>query len=187
MVTYNLDIPNPPDNPSLDVPLMKTNTNSINTILAVDHIPFNTANGGTHKQVTFISENAAGPQTDPTSVLFTGPGTASTNADLFFRNQDGTFRPNMVKAAGVFTTVAVTGAVAIDMGVNISSITYSSVTQSITINLTAGAVNGTTAMVFVDASSGTTPGWVLTANTLTLLIITPASSGRKIAFEILQV
>ena len=38
---YNLNIPNPPNNPSTDVPLMQINTNSINSIIAVNHYTFN--------------------------------------------------------------------------------------------------------------------------------------------------
>lgn len=191
MVTYNLNIPNPPDNPSLDVPLMKTNTNAVDTILAVDHVSFNTANGGTHKQVTFISENAPGLPVDPSSTLYTGAGTASTNADLFFRNASGIFRPNMIKAAGVFTTsgnlAAVNLPIALDMGLNVSSITYTAGSSgTYTINLTAGAVNGLTVIVLLNGGIGANPGWTFAANTLTI-VNGGLTAGRKISFAILQV
>lgn len=185
--TFNTAIPASANNPSVDQPDMLTNNVATDGILAVDHVSFNANDGGEHLQVTFNSKNSAAAQTDPKSVLYTGSGTASTNADLFFRNASGIFRPNMIKAAGVFTTVAATGAVAIDMGLNISSISYNSVTQAVTINLTAGAVNGTTVIVFLQAGSGNTPGWTFAANTLTLSVVTAASSGRKMSFAILQV
>lgn len=191
--SFNTGIPAANNNPSADQPIMQTNNASTKSILAVDHVTFGTApatvgsSDGQHLQVTFNGKNAAGAQVDPLSALYTGSGTASTNADLFFRNASGIFRPNMIKAAGVFTTVAVTGAVALDMGVNISSISYNSGTQAVTVNLTAGAVNGTTVIVFINGGSGPTPGWTFAANTLTLAIVTPASSGRKMSFAILQV
>jgi len=47
-MSYTLDIPNAPNNPSQDQPLMKANTNAINTLLAVDHVPFNFGTSGYH-------------------------------------------------------------------------------------------------------------------------------------------
>jgi len=46
--TYNRDIPDAPNNPSADQPDMKINTNSIDDLIAVDHVSFNTLNGGYH-------------------------------------------------------------------------------------------------------------------------------------------
>lgn len=47
---YNLNIPNGPDDPSDDQPLMQTNTNSINSIINVDHYTFGSSgsNDGYH-------------------------------------------------------------------------------------------------------------------------------------------
>lgn len=50
-MSYTLDIPNAPNNPSKDQPLMKANTNAINTLIGVDHVSFNTANSGYHKVI----------------------------------------------------------------------------------------------------------------------------------------
>lgn len=190
--TFNTAIPAANNNPSVDQPDMLTNNINTDAILAIDHVSFNSSGtlpgggGGQHLKISFDSKNPPGPQVDPQSVLYTNSGTASTKADLFFRNENGIFRPNMIKADGVFTTVAITGPIALDMGLNVSSIAYSSVTQMITINLVAGAVNGTTVMVFVSVSSGTVPGWTFAANTLTLTLV-GTTAGRKISFEILQV
>jgi hypothetical protein len=49
--TYTTGIPNGPDNPSNDQPIMQTNTNSINSLIDTDHIGFNTNFGGAHNQV----------------------------------------------------------------------------------------------------------------------------------------
>lgn len=58
--TYNLNIPNPPNNPQTDVPNMKINTNSISSLLSIDHIGFNTNGSGIHKQVTLKNKAAPG-------------------------------------------------------------------------------------------------------------------------------
>ncbi len=48
---YTTDIPDGPHNPSADQPPMKINTNSINSLISVDHYSFNDNLGGLHKQV----------------------------------------------------------------------------------------------------------------------------------------
>lgn len=49
--TYKRDIPDGPNNPSVDQPNMKINTNSIDSIIAEDHYSFGVNDGGLHKQV----------------------------------------------------------------------------------------------------------------------------------------
>jgi len=117
MVTYNLDIPDGPNNPSNDQPKMKTNTNSIQTLISVDHVGFNTSGsppngvGGHHLQVSFDGKNVPAAQTDPQSVLYTNnviagafnTASASTVAEMFYRNQSGTLPVSMIKAFGSFS------------------------------------------------------------------------------------
>jgi hypothetical protein len=123
MVNYNLNIPDGPNNPSDDQPLMKENTNSIQTLISVDHVGFNSSGnppngvGGHHLQVSFDGKNVPGTQTDPQSVLYTNniaaPGTyntasASTISELFYLNQNGTGSAialpiSMIKAFGSFS------------------------------------------------------------------------------------
>jgi hypothetical protein len=57
---YTDDIPASGNNPSVDQPKMKVNTNSIDSLIAVDHISFNTDGSGIHKQVTLLNESAPG-------------------------------------------------------------------------------------------------------------------------------
>lgn len=88
-ITYNLDIPLATNNPSVDQPNMKINTNAIDTILAVDHISFNTTNGGQHEQVTLPNTHVSDPS--PTGVgseIYTK--TLLGVAQLFFANSAGT-------------------------------------------------------------------------------------------------
>lgn len=47
-MSYTQDIPNAPNNPSQDQPLMKANTNAIFSYVAVDHVPFNQSVSGYH-------------------------------------------------------------------------------------------------------------------------------------------
>ena len=47
-LNYTTGIPNAPNNPSNDQPIMQTNANSISTWVEQDHIGFNTNNGGYH-------------------------------------------------------------------------------------------------------------------------------------------
>lgn len=79
-IAYNTGIPAGPHNPSADQPLMLTNTNNIATYVAVDHVAFNTAGSGQHKQVTFNAANppASDPITPP--VLFTNTQDGQANA-----------------------------------------------------------------------------------------------------------
>lgn len=69
-ISYNLGIPDAPDNPSTDQPLMKVNNDNIATYVAVDHVAFNTTGSGKHNQVTFQNNNIPAIPTSP-PVLFT--------------------------------------------------------------------------------------------------------------------
>jgi len=60
-LTYTINIPDAPNNPSNDQPPMKVNTNSINSIVQIDHAGFNDNNGGYHTiihQVKQVSDPA---------------------------------------------------------------------------------------------------------------------------------
>jgi len=81
-LNYFQNIPNGPNNPSQDQPNMKTNTNSIFSIWAIDHITFGNASNGQHAQVTFASNNTPNIPTTP-PVLFTKLA-ASSLPQLFF-------------------------------------------------------------------------------------------------------
>lgn len=68
--TYTRDIPDPPSSPSVDVPNMKVNTNSIDSIWAVDHQTFSGNNAGTHLKVSLTETSlTATPQVLPTGIL----------------------------------------------------------------------------------------------------------------------
>lgn len=160
MVTYNLNIPDGPNNPSNDQPKMKTNANAVDTILAVDHVSFNTAGGtpnaegGTHKQVTFNGKNSALAQTDPQSVLYTGDGIASTVAQLFLRNQNATFQISAI-CAWAFCQGS-DGQVVSSQSSNVATIVKNSI-GNFSVTLTTNAVSSATFCVFISSSNSVTP------------------------------
>lgn len=89
-IPYNVNLPNPPDDPADDVPGMQVNTGSIATFAAVDHVGFNTPGGGLHQQVTFYKDNipALPTPTDPSGnrqgILFSNNVGAGTVNQLFY-------------------------------------------------------------------------------------------------------
>lgn len=135
--TFNSAIPAAPNNPSVDQPDMLTNNISTDAILAVDHISFNTANGGQHKQVTFNNKNVPGAQTDPQSVLYTNSGTASSVSQVFYRNQNVIYYMSAIKAWGLITGA---GAIDTSQSHNISAVVRNSAGKY-SITLTANAVS----------------------------------------------
>lgn len=80
---YNAGVPNADNDPSVDQPDMLINAQSIAGIIGEDHVTFNNALGGTHKQVRFSSNNVpALPTVYPT--LFTQVPGGGAKAELFF-------------------------------------------------------------------------------------------------------
>ena len=150
-ISYNLDIPDGPNNPSNDQPKMKTNTNSINTWTSIDHVQFDASPAGTHKQTTFSSKNVPGAQTDPQSVLYTKSGTASSVAQPFFRNQNGTFQVSPIKAWGLVD--GATGTIDTNQSLNVDTVTRNSA-GNYSIILTTNAVNSNKFAVLVSYQNG---------------------------------
>lgn len=75
LFTYSPNIPNRPDAPKADQPLMQQNSQSINGLIAIDHVGFNiNAIGGLHNQVTF-SKNQMNPgiQTGVSAIYSNNP------------------------------------------------------------------------------------------------------------------
>jgi len=103
--TFNTAIPAAANNPSVDQPDMLTNNQSTDSILAVDHISFNTANGGNHLQVHmpfFRSPTVVNGTSTQGSVVYPAAGTADTaRAQCFFKNDNGiAYQINATKAWG---------------------------------------------------------------------------------------
>lgn len=87
MITYIPDIPDGPHNPSDDQPDMKTNTNNINAIIGVDHVPFNVNQSGYHKVIRFQNQ-LANPTPNGFGQLYTR--TRNSDNQLFYETSSGT-------------------------------------------------------------------------------------------------
>jgi hypothetical protein len=85
---YERDIPDAPNNPSVDQPDMKANTNAIDDILAVDHYSFNVNESGWHKQATMPVLGAIPAKTAGQGVTYTK--TADGASNLFYAGDANT-------------------------------------------------------------------------------------------------
>lgn len=150
MFTYNTGVPFATNNPSNDQPQMLINTVSNNGIWNVDHVGFNStgiignpqASGGQHLQVTFNGKHTPGfTPTDPLSVLFTLSGIASTNSNLAFQNQNGTFPLSFIRA---FAVVDNSGNIVAGQSFNVTSIAQTGPGTSYTVTLPANVTNNLT-------------------------------------------
>lgn len=80
-LTYNIDIPATPNNPSNDQPKMKINTNSISNWVKVDHFGFGDNNGGYH---TIIHQTSGNRIRNGNGKTFTNFPAAILNVNQFF-------------------------------------------------------------------------------------------------------
>jgi hypothetical protein len=90
MFTYNGNIPFATNNPSVDQPDMETNTNSIASLIQVDHQGFNLNQGGFHTVVHCI-DNIVDPAPVPPSSPILGAGeyySKSVTTDSTVSNTD---------------------------------------------------------------------------------------------------
>lgn len=157
--TFNTTIPAAQNNPSNDQPIMLSNNVATNGILNVDHITFNEANGGQHKQVTFNNKNVPGSQTDPQSVLYTNSGTASTISQLFFKNQNAILPVSLIAAYAQCSGSSVNGAIVPNNQFNISSVSRTA----------AGQYQVT---LLANVTTGTNYGIIVTSNNVSLTSLT---------------
>lgn len=186
---YNRDIPNAPNAPSRDQPKMQVNTNSTDEIINVDHYSFESSGSrdGWHKQVTIPSQNAAGAQVNPASTVYTAAGTASANSDLRFRNASGIFPTSAIRACASFTAVGVNGAVAIDNGINVVSITRNAANQYVAV-LEATVTTGNNVIVVTgQQTQGQSAGYTYANPNLTFNFGSSPSVGDRFSFVVLQI
>lgn len=169
--TFNTTIPNANNDPSEDQPIMLQNNISNNAILAVDHISYNTANGGTHKYVQFKSIQAPGAPAGTESNIQVVAGVANTNPQLIFQNSNASFPVSLIRAYAVFTAVPA-GSVTILNSYNVDSIVKNGAATTITVTLTADCTTGNNIGVLLNRSGLTIPGgdltWSYANPTLTL-------------------
>lgn len=168
---FNTGIPAVNNNPSVDQPDMLQNNVSTDGILAVDHISFNTNNGGNHLQVHFpvySSPSVVNGSATQGSVLYGAAGTAdAAHAQLYFKTAQnaGTFvLPVTCLRAWAFVSGGVGPGVIASQAVNVSSIVRNS-TGVYTITLSTNAVSS--ANFAVQMNSSTSGGGATLANAVT--------------------
>ena len=188
------------NNPSTDQPDMLTNNVSTNGILAVDHISFNTANGGNHLQTHlpfFTNPTVVNGQNTEGSIIYGAAGTANTaKAQAFFKDANSTYILSALRAFGNFTFTVAGLVITRNTDYNISTITVSGTNPyTFTITLNPNVTTGNNVIVFVYAQSNTVSATISTPSTYTfaanvLSITISIGSGiifSNINFEILQV
>lgn len=165
-------IPATNNDPSSDQPNMQTNNQSINDWSAVDHVGYNTVDGGTHKQVTFSSNNTPSlPTTFPTFFTDITTGLAQPR---FYSGSAAQTSSQYVPTVSPGSTFAL-GGILIKWGtVSIAGSTSSQVVSyvsafinaTLSVVLTATNQNGAGRTVYISAtsSSGFTVS-VVNANT----------------------
>lgn len=151
---FNTTIPAANNNPSFDQPDMLTNNQSTDGILAVDHVSFNTNNGGNHLQVHLTQyQNPAvvnGSATEG-SVIYGAAGTAdSAHAQCFFKNPNGIFPVSALRSFGSFAMTP--NNVTIINGINFTVLVDATALFA-TVTLTAGVVAGSNYVVIGSYSS----------------------------------
>lgn len=162
--SFNANIPQATDNPAVSQGQILQNFSSTSGLVAVDHVGFNTTNGGQHNQVTIPTNNTPGAQTGLASTIYTGPGTAkNTTSQLFYKNGDVPYQISGVRAWGYCNT----GGVISSQSYNVSSVSRSG-SGNYAVTLAANAVNTSNFAVLVSSTmssnvtNGSIAGYVVT-------------------------
>jgi hypothetical protein len=134
---YNDGIPASNDSPSVDQPIILTNTQTLKSVITVDHFGFQTGNDGTHIHTTFTQ-----PQSDPVlgnsmTQMYPktfGPGPTLLETYMAGKTNGGSqingYSP-FVKCMGRYIGIAGTGAIAPipnTINVNIASVVQNPIT-----------------------------------------------------------
>lgn len=124
-------IPASGNNPSVDQPNMQTNNASTSALIGTDHITFNAANGGQHKQITF-NQDASYVPTPPVSppVLFTN--TVAGSPQLFYYSGDAAHSSNQYTVSQSNGSTFLLGGMILKWG----QVAFSGVGTSVTITFT---------------------------------------------------
>jgi len=148
--TFNPNIPAAANNPSNDQPDMLQNNMSTNSLLAVDHVSFNTNNGGQHLQVTLPATTyvVPGAQTGNASVIYPNEGETVTAAQLYYVNSQATIQLSAIRAWAFCDSA---GAIQNNQAVNIASIVHAG-TGIFNVTLTTNAVSSAQFAIIVSSA-----------------------------------
>jgi hypothetical protein len=160
-LTYTAGIPNTPNNPSNDQPIMKVNNDSNNIIWGIDHHGFNDNQGGWHN---IIRMPVGVPAVPPPAILLPAPvgqvfvNTVGTDVQLFYESSLGvvTQLTNSTGSAGYLGikawALAGVGGIIGGESFNVVSVTRASM-GLYNVVITPGVLNGTgTFMVLVSSA-----------------------------------
>lgn len=178
---YVSGVPAASNNPSTDQPNMLINTNSIPALIAVDHVSFGVANGGTHKQVTFVSNNVPSVPTSP-PVLFTN--TVAGLPQLFFYSGDAAHSSTQYVQAAAGSTFLLGGIIvkwgSIGLTADGTTITFPVAFPNSCYNVQLTISDSTQKQAFLNVSAKTTAGF-------TVRTIGSTGAATSIAFNYLAI
>jgi hypothetical protein len=174
---FNTGVPATDNNPSIDQPDMLENTGSENSIWAVDHISYNSNNGGSHLQTGFPDYRSPvlpsdGGANHP-SVAYPAAGVAdNTNAQYYFQNALARAFPlSAIRSFGSFVSSSTSGNItpSIQYNVNGSIVqTVGSPNTSFQITLNSNTTTTNNVAVFIFGSfSVQALGYTFVSNILT--------------------
>lgn len=179
-------IPNEPNDPIDDVPLMRGNFNNINSYLKVDHIEAGAPGNGYHSKVTYYDVAAPGVPVGNTSVGYTVLGSAAPAVpEGRFRNSLGVFPTSAIRACVLFmgdnsavgTVITQLNSFNVDEVKKVGSGVYK-------VTMTSGATTGTDFMVFMQASAGGGGTYTKAANEISTI---PVSVNSLLSLVVLQI
>lgn len=154
--TFNTNIPAAANDPSVDQPDMLTNNVSTKAIIAVDHLTFDTANGGNHLQVhlpLYTNPTIVNGSATQGSVLYGAAGVADTaHAQCYFKNANNiVFQMSGIRAWAFATAAGITAS----QSVNVASIvrTAGQPAGDFTITLTANATSSANYAVILSSAA----------------------------------
>ena len=194
--TFDSGIPFAQNNPSSDQPKMLANNIANEGIWDIDHIGFNSNNGGTHLQTSFEGFSSgvllAGT---PSSTAYPAAGVAdATRADYYFKNSAGIFLLNAIRAFAFVD--GATGAILNSQSINVASIVRNSA-GNYSVTLTANAVSSASFAVLVSSTKTSGPRFAYSAYNITgvgtfNLLFDPSAAGSgtdviSFSFQVLQI
>lgn len=180
---YFSNIPDDNNDPKIDQPRMKINTNSISSWIDIDHIGFKQINGGTHRVVTFAGFAAPSAPTGVQSVLYPAAGVADpTLPQLYFRNSNMILPISLIKAYGVF----IAGSAVFLNQYNFNAAITGGLLPTSVLTVNPNIITGNNVGVLLTTSApGTTPiTYTYNANVLTINNLIAANRITVVLYQI---
>lgn len=169
-ISYNNNIPQPLDNPSISQGEFLTNFSGIDQWTDRDHYKFSDENAGEHRFVNLPANLDPGSVSLLQSAIYTSTGGAdATSSQALFRNKNTNFLMSCVRAFGTAPGNTTYGAVPPANGFGVASVSHDNPSGTLTVTLSAGTTFGTNYVVIpgiTQASSGGSPDQVVATYTI---------------------